>query len=87
MTRTRWVLGGLLVGALLLGLYLSRSDASARANERALQIEDGEYEPTPLEVPLTVDFAKAAAKRVKSDNYRKELAKIERELRALKALK
>jgi hypothetical protein len=41
---------------------------------------DDEYEPSPLDVPLTADFVKAAAKRVTGATYRDELARIEREL-------
>lgn len=38
------------------------------------------YAPTASEVPLTVDFEAAADKRVQSDNYRRELTRIENEL-------
>lgn len=41
------------------------------------------HELTPSELPLTSDFAKAAAKRVTPDNYRKELVRIEKELAQL----
>lgn len=39
------------------------------------------YDPAPAEVPLAVDFEQAARRRVKADNYREELARIERELK------
>ncbi|MDB4976536.1 MAG: hypothetical protein JWN48_4877 [Myxococcaceae bacterium] len=39
---------------------------------------------TASEVPLTEDFATAADKRVTPDNYRQELATIEKELEQLK---
>jgi len=79
----------LLVGSLLL---VGACHAKESANEEAapadeLQLRELEtpkpgdnYEPSASDVPLTADFAKAAAKRVTPDNYRKELTLIEREL-------
>ena len=39
------------------------------------------YEPDPTEIPLTVDFEKAVRRKIRADNYREELARIERELK------
>lgn len=44
---------------------------------------DDLYDPSPSELPLTEDFAKAAETRVTPDNYQRELATIERELEQL----
>jgi len=87
MTR-RLVLGSLLACALFLGIYCGSGRDERDPSERARALEaaaDDPYDPTAMDVPLTVDFEKAASKRVQPDNYRKELTRIERELKALKA--
>jgi hypothetical protein len=38
------------------------------------------YQPDPTEVPVTSDFARAARRRVRADNYKSELSRIELEL-------
>jgi hypothetical protein len=45
------------------------------------QAEREAYEPDATEVPLSLDFAQAARRRVHSENYREELSRIERELK------
>lgn len=42
-----------------------------------------EYAPTPMEVPIVDDYARAAEKRVGPDTYRRELTRVERELSEL----
>jgi hypothetical protein len=55
-------------------------ESSRNLEDELRRVEDDEYEPTPLDLPLTTDFAKAAGKRVTAETYKNELARIEREL-------
>lgn len=50
-------------------------------DERDSHDERDTYEPDPTEIPLTVDFEKAVKRKIRADNYREELARIERELK------
>lgn len=86
--RKKLIYGGLALFSLLLFSQCRRSarrDPARRAAD--LEQEAAAYQPTALEVPLTADFTKAANQRVQSDNYAKELGRIERELKALRALR
>jgi len=86
MTR-RLVLGAAAVVALVLFAVCRRDARDPSARARELEDAADDYRPSALEVPLPADFAKAAEKRVQEDNYKKELTRIERELKALKALR
>lgn len=69
--------------ALLLGCFVASlgcGKKQPRYLEEGEELET-EYAPDPTEVPLTADFAQAAKRRVKPDNYRQELSRIERELK------
>lgn len=59
------------------------SDEASRDDVDELDQRDerGTYEPDPSEIPLTADFEKAVKRKIRADNYREELARIERELK------
>jgi len=70
--------------ALLLVLLLASAACGKKGADRFEPEEDEEgtgFEPDATEVPMTADFAQAASRRVKADNYREELLRIERELK------
>lgn len=64
----------------------TRAQASEPGAVRGLEdelhesMDEDDYEPSALDVPLASDFAKAAQKRVTPENYTQELTRIEREL-------
>src|SRR5689334_13764383 len=74
----RWLLAALACA----WLGCSKSEAKPSGPRENCAAPAPPYQPTATEVPLPQDFLAAAEKRVTSENYRRELARIEREIEA-----
>lgn len=59
-------------------LLLACGKGDDGASER--QPKKRRYQPDPTEVPVSSDFTRAARRRVRADNYKSELSRIELEL-------